>query len=296
MSICKIAKKLSRHRSTVFRELKRSGLITRHGYIGCPAQQQYDRNRKRCGPKIKISGTLKNMINSRLLLQWSPEQISGRLKMQGLASIGVETIYRYIYKEKKAGGTLWKNLRHCRSKRKKRFPTPRWPNTIQRLHAENRPQEIDLRLRKGDFERDTVVGAERSGYIITCVDRKTRLVKIVKPESLRAKDIHKATINILSNKKLELKSITNDNGVEFTKHQETSHVLDVPIYFTRPYAAWERGTVENTNKLIRQYLPKSMSFKELSNEKIKMVETMLNQRPRKTLGYKTPMEAHFEDN
>lgn len=294
MPITAIAQMLSRHRSTIFRELKRSGRITREGYIGHLAQQDYAWNRKTCRPKFKISGTLKNMIDARLTLQWSPEQISGRLKREGHPSACPETIYRYIYQDKKAGGTLWKNLRHCRARRKKRFPLPKWPSNIQRPQASERPIIINQRLRKGDFERDTIVGAGRSGYLLTFVDRKTKLLRLVQPESIRNRDVHRATIKALGNPNLELKSITNDNGVEFIKHEATTKVLKVPIYFTRPYASWERGTIENTNGLIRQYFHKKTDLKGIKHEKIKMVEALLNQRPRKTLDFKTPLEAHFD--
>jgi IS30 family transposase len=209
--------------------------------------------------------------------------------MKKKETIGTETIYRYLLRDKCHGGTLWKNLRHARSRRKKRYGYHRWPTQIPRNAAADRPQIIDERKRNGDFERDLIVGAARSGYLLTLVDRRSKLVKLVGLQNNKAELIHVETVKHLEN--LNAKSITNDNGCEFAYHIKTAKELKIPIYFTRPYASWERGTVENTNKLIRQYFPKKTNLKELSYEKIKMVETLLNARPRKQLGYRTPIEC-----
>lgn len=294
MSPDQIAKRIKRHRSTIFRELKRNARIRRGGYGAMSAQSGYDiRRYRRSRPKKKIRGNLKKRIDTLIQRKWSPEQISGRLKFEKKASVGVETIYRYLYEDRKNGGSLWKNLRHRRAKRRKRFPSPRWPKQIPRIPAENRPSAIQNRQRVGDFERDMIVGSDRRGFLLTVVDRKSKLLRIRKADHLKARYIHKRTIQSLRG--LQVRSITNDNGVEFLRHDTTSKTLGAPIYFTRPYASWERGTVENTNKLIRQYFPKLTNFKEISYEKIKMVQNALNHRPRKTLGFRTPMEAYTEE-
>lgn len=289
MNLSQIAKKLGRHRSSIMRELKRNGHISREGYSALHSTVQYEERRKKCRPKFKIHGPLKKWIDTKLKSQWSPEQIVGRARLENRSDIGVETIYRYIYRDRQEGGELWKNLRHTRKTRKRRFPAPRWPKSLPRTSIEQRPEEINLRKRKGDFERDLVVGSERAGYLLTLVDRKTRFVKIVKINRPTSQDVHEATLAALKGHKVL--SLTNDNGCEFIRYQQTSKALGIPIYFTRPYASWERGTVENTNKLIRQYVPKKTKIKELTDEKIKMVEMVLNERPRKTLGFRTPNEA-----
>jgi IS30 family transposase len=125
------------------------------------------------------------------------------------------------------------------------------------------------------------------------VDRKSRLTKLSKIQRPTAELVHRATVQCL--KKIPVRSLTNDNGCEFIQYQKTQSTLLVPIYFTRPYASWERGTVENTNKLIRQYFPKKTRLEDIPNEKIKMVETLLNHRPRKTLEFRTPLEVCNED-
>src|SRR6185437_9154862 len=227
---------------------------------------------------------VKQWIDQRLKQKWSPEQIVGRARLENRPIVGVETIYRYIYRDKVQGGDLWKHLRHTRKARKRRFPAPRWPKSLPRLSIEQLPQSINRRERIGDLERDLIVGAQRRGYLLTLVDRRTRFVRIEKLQRPSADAVHKATLQAL--KKLEVKSLTNDNGCEFIRYFETQKALGVPIYFTRPYASWERGTVENTNKLIRQYVPKQVNINEITHEQVKMVEMVLNHRPRKLLGFK----------
>lgn len=289
LSIKEISIRIKRHRSTIFRELKRNAHISREGYSAIYSQSQYLDRRTQCRRKFLIQGSLKRWINFRLNMQWSPEQIVGRRKIEGRSSVGVETIYRYLYREKRLGNPLWLNLRHARLRQKKRFKHHRWPSHLTRPGLDQRPAVIEKRQRFGDFERDLIVGAERQGYLLTIVDRKTKLTRIVKIDHPRAEPVHNATISALHG--LRVRSITNDNGFEFTGYKKTAKDLKAPIYFTRPYASWERGTVENTNKLIRQYFPKNTNLKEISNEKIKMVEMVLNYRPRKQLGYRTPIEA-----
>jgi transposase, IS30 family len=289
LSIKEIAGRIGRHRSTLFRELKRNGHISREGYSALYSQTQYKHRRVRCRRNFLIRGNLKRWIDARIHVQWSPEQIAGRRRIEGRSTIGIETIYRYIYREKKLGNHIWMNLRHARMRRKPRFRHTRWPKSLDRPSIENRPACIEKRSRFGDFERDLIVGAERQGYVMTIVDRKTKLTRLIKVSHPRAKLVHKATVKALTG--LKVRSITNDNGFEFTGYKLTKQKLKVPIYFTRPYASWERGTVENTNKLIRQYFPKSTNLKEIPHENIQMVEALLNYRPRKLLGFRTPIEA-----
>lgn len=291
MTITEISRRIKRHRSTVFRELRRNGHLTREGYSALSASQDFRKRRKVCRPEFKIKGTLKTWIDEKLRAQWSPEQIVGRAQLEGRDMVGIETIYRYVYRDKLRGGALWKNLRHRRPKRKNRFREQRWPERIPRPSIDERPQVINQRERVGDFERDLIVGKERKGYLLTIVDRKTNFVKIVKIAAPKAKLVHDATIGCLQ--KITVKSLTNDNGCEFMDYHKTKAALgDIPIYFTRPYASWERGSVENMNKLIRQYFPKHQRLDRTHYGKIKMVEALLNQRPRKKLAYRTPIEAN----
>jgi transposase, IS30 family len=292
LSIKAIAIQINRHRSTVFRELKRNGHISREGYFAQPAGMDYKRRREKCGPKLKIKGNLKSYINSKIKLRWSPEQIEGRRKLEKRDPISAESIYRYLYRNRLAGGDLWRYLRHSRPRRKKRFPLHRWPKSLQRLSAEERPQAIENRTRQGDFERDLIVGTGRTGYLLTMVDRSTKLVLLRKIAHPKANLVHDVTVRAF--KKYPIRSLTNDNGFEFTAHHKTSRRLNIPIYFCRPYASWERGTVENTNKLIRQFFPKQKNLMDITHAQVKMVQTLLNNRPRKLLGFKTPAEIHVK--
>lgn len=292
MRLFEIATQLKRHRTTIFRELKRNGHISREGYAALYAQSQYKDRRKKSRRRFLVCGELKRWIDFRIQFQWSPEQIAGRRKLEQLSPVGVETIYRYLYRDKLTGGTLWRHLRHSTGKRKKRFISHRWPLALPRPTIFQRPDVINNRQRIGDYERDVVVGKQRQGNIITLVERKSRFCRLKKLPYLTSRIAHEASVELL--KGLSPLSITNDNGMEFARYQETAKELNTAIYFTRPYASWERGTVENTNKLIRQYFPKTTNFLEVCDEKIKMVETLLNHRPRKTLGFRSPIETIAE--
>lgn len=294
MSIKDIAAALGRHRSTIFRELKRNGHLSREGYSALYSQSQYKTRRERCRRDFLIKGNLREWIDKKIQQQWSPEQISGRRKFEGLNGVGTETIYRYLKRDREKGGLLWLNLRHVGQRRRRRFGPRRWPDhAAARLPASDRPEVINSRERIGDYERDLIVGSDNCGHLLTVVDRKTQLARIRAISDRNAETTHLSTVDALKN--LKVRSITNDNGFEFTSHQKTSSVLNTKIYFTRPYASWERGSIENLNKLIRQYFPKGTKFSEVNSEKIKMVEQRLNDRPRKKLGFQTPSEASVQD-
>ena len=164
-----IADRIGRHVSTIYREFQRSPKHMRtHGYSGSVAHQYYNWNRKKSRRKHVITGKAKEYINNRLSLQWSPEQIAGRARKDGVVAAGTETIYRYVYRDRKQGGTLWKNLRRCRARRKKRFPRPQWPSKDQRLPASSRPIAIENRIRRGDFERDDLPPENSSTCALRC--------------------------------------------------------------------------------------------------------------------------------
>ncbi|MBI4403954.1 MAG: IS30 family transposase [Deltaproteobacteria bacterium] len=292
MNINDIAISIKRNRSTVTREIKRNGHITREGYSALYSVEQYRKRREKCRPAFKVAGEIKHYIEERIRQKWSPEQIAGRADFEGISLVAIETIYRYLFRDRQAGGDLWTHLRHSRQRRNKRFAYYRWPKTIPRPSIESRPDAISNRERIGDFERDLIVGHQHKSYLLTIVDRKTKLTKLSKVPRSTGKIVHSQTIKSLNG--LEVKSITNDNGCEFVDYLHTQNSLNVPIYFTRPYASWERGTVENTNKLIRQYFPKGTDLSEVTHAKIQMVEMALNDRPRKTLGFRTPNEETFQ--
>jgi IS30 family transposase len=208
-SLSEISRRIGRPRCTVFRELKRNGHLSREGYSAVYSSEQTLQRRCRSKPRFKIHGHMKLWIDSRLREKWSPEQIVGRARLENRPIVGVETIYRYIYRDRLQGGELWKNLRHTRRSRKKRFPAPRWPKSLPRTPIQERPPEANARSRTGDFERDLIVGTQRSGYLLTLVDRKTRWIRLAKIERPTGELVHQATLKALHG--VSVHTLTNDN-------------------------------------------------------------------------------------
>jgi len=289
LSLRKIAKTLKRQTSSISRELRRNRA---RRYIPSFAEKLARSRRQGIGPKKRIHSKLQQRIDGYLYKQWSPEQIAKCLKKAKLG-ISVEAIYRYVYADQKRGGELYLNLRRRRKWRRSHKIVSNFKNIGRRVNQESideRPKIVERRKRVGDFERDTVLGKKGSPVLLTIVDRTSRLTRMVLLKSLNAELTHKATVKLL--KSLTVQTITNDNGPEFALHKKTAGALKAKIYFNHPYSSWERGTNENTNGLIRQYYPKGHDFRLVTNKEIKRIERLLNTRPRKCLGFKTPIEVH----
>jgi transposase, IS30 family len=279
--------------STISRELQRgkTGWLAIGYRADLGERRKIERGAKK-GARPKIVGKTKNLIIELIRRDWSPEQISGRLKLEEKLLISHETIYTFIKADRKSGGDLFLHLRHGKRRRKKRFSIPRIrADILNRKHIQTRPEVINRRERIGDWERDLMFGDSRSAALLTIVERKTLLTIIKIVGSKSPKVIAIKTIEALKNSKVKCKSITNDNGFEFREHQQESEALGVPIYFTNPYSSWEKGTCENINGLIRQYFTRKSSMKGLTDEDTKNIERKLNTRPRKKLGFQTPLEA-----
>lgn len=286
----RIAVILGVHKSTISRELRRN-----RGKRGYRPQQAHRLAMKRHQDKSKprISLDLWALVERLVGLQWSPEQISGWLLRTGKGKISHEWIYQYILADKRAGGSLYRNLR-CQKKRKKRYGTPEHRGRIpNRRSIEERPAIVDTRVRIGDWELDTIISKGRKQAIVSLTERKARLALIAKVQSRDAKTVSKAIQKLLLPLRHKVHTLTSDNGREFTRHEEIAAVLEAEYYFTHPYSAWERGTNENTNGLIRQYFSKNRDFATIASEEIKMAMNRLNNRPRKCLGYHTPNEVFF---
>lgn len=288
-TIRSVSRQLGRSASTISREMaKQSGC----NYVALTAQRAA--NTRKRAPHLarrKIRGKLKSRIDEKLRLDWSPEQIVGRMKLGKEGNIpSYQTIYRYIYRDKKAGGLLWKHMRFLRKGNYfKMVPkAQRYRRIANRTMIEERSQVVESRERLGDYERDTMLGVFNGAVLLTIVDRSSRLLRI---DWLRTKCphlTHKSTVSLL--KGLPVNTITNDNGGEFGKHLATAKKLKAKIYFSKAYRAWERGSNENLNGLIRQYFPRRRPIERVSRKKLKAIENLLNNRPRKCLGYKTPNE------
>ncbi|WP_180116305.1 IS30 family transposase [Acinetobacter sp. YH12119] len=290
-SVTEIAKEIGKHKSTISRELRRNG--SKQTY--CPKRASKLANvRHKLKPKYRINPLIWEMIKELLQKKWSPEQISGRLKRDQVFNISHETIYQYIYADKKHGGSLYKYLR-----RKKKYghriggKSPRG-QIPHRVSIRERPSVVDKKERIGDWEADTIIGKGHKQAIVTLVDRVAKIVRIAKVENKTAEGVKNAIITLLRPYKGLIHTITADNGKEFAQHQEIAQKLDTDFYFATPYSSWERGLNENTNGLIRQYFPKGTSFTELTDKDMEKVMDDLNSRPRKTLGFRTPNEVFYE--
>lgn len=286
-----IARKLDIHKSTVSRELKRNS--GRKGYRPKQAHQKAAKRWNSAAKAIKFTPELAKYVSDCLVKDWSPEQISGRMKLGGGVTISPERIYQFIGEDKTAGGTLWTHLRWSHRKRKKRYGTRDRRGEIPgRRSIEKRKRKANKRKRIGHLERDLIVGTKHKGALLTAVDRKSRLTFAVKVNSKSAREIHTATVKILKPIKSILSTITNDNGKEFASHKKTAKRLGAKIYFTHPYSSYERGTNENTNGLLRQYFPKNNTdFTKVTTRQVAVALNKLNTRPRKVLGYRTPIEV-----
>ena len=243
-----------------------------------------------------MTDDMKVKVTKYLLLEWSPEQIAGYLKREGDEWVSHETIYQFVLEDKKDGGTLYKQLRHSGKKRKKRYGSSDRRGEIKdRVSIDKRPKSIEKRDRIGDWEIDLVIGKNHKGAIVTIVDRLSLMTLIAKVDSKHADLVTATTTKLLKPfKKHGAKTITADNGKEFSGHKEISKALGIDFYFAHPYSSWERGTNENINGLIRQYLPKRTEFKTVDDRKCQFIMNRLNSRPRKCLGYRTPKQV-FEE-
>ena len=234
---------------------------------------------------------MRQIVDEKISKQFSPDQISGKLRMLGI-HISHERIYQYLLDDKRSGGQLYKNLRHSHRKRKKRYGSREKRGQIpNRVSIDKRPKIVDARERIGDWEADTIIGRNHKGAMVTLVERKSKYTLIRKISRKTSLLLNSAISELTKGFKERFITMTVDNGREFAGHEEINSKLGVDVYFAHPYHSWERGLSENTNGLIRQYFPKKTDFREISDKEVLQVQHILNNRPRKTLGYLTPNEV-----
>lgn len=295
-SKAQIAIQTGRHRSTIGREFGRNE--NRHGcYRPSKAQEKTNGRRKRSRRNSQFSTEDWQLVSTYIRKQWSPEQVSGRLNKEGKLSISHETIYRYIWTDKAHGGTLWEHLRGGRKNCRKRYGgyDSRGRLAGKRAICE-RPAEVENRSTIGHWEGDTVMGSSGDKHcILTLVERKTGYVLIGKLTNRTKAQTKKRAVFLINKHNDTFKTITCDHGTEFHSYKAIEKRTGTLFYFATPYHSWERGTNENTNGLIRQYLPKGKSMKNLTQWDCKRIATILNSRPRKRLGYKTPEECYVQN-
>jgi IS30 family transposase len=289
----RIATLLSISQSTVSREIKRNTGL--RGYRHCQAHNTALQRRQH-QRVVKMDEHLIDLIDDLLYKKWSPEQISGWLKNHsGEAhgkTISHERIYQHIWWDKRQGGDLY----HCLRRRGKVYSSRGTDGKCSRGQIKNRrsiderPAHVEERIEVGHWEIDTVIGKGHRGALVTIVERVTRFTVSTRVGSKSADDVTEATLALLRPYKRLVRSITADNGKEFSSHETIAKELGCDFYFAHPYHSWERGLNENTNGLLRQYFPKSTNFKEVSHRDVHKAVQELNQRPRKVLGFETPSD------
>ena len=280
------------HKSTISRELRRN--CGQHGYY--PNQAQLiARGRQRHSHGPRILAQTWQQIELLLRQQWSPEQITGRLKLERHRAVSPERIYLYVYADKRRGGSLHRHLRSQKKQRKRYGGYIRRGQIPNRTSIEQRPPIVASKRRFGDWEADTIIGAHHQGGILSLVERKSKLTRLHKLQSKTAAEVKDTSIALLQPLVDRVHTITVDNGKEFCQHEKITAALQAPIYFAHPYASWERGLNENTNGLVRQYFPKKHDFARITNTEVQRVADLLNNRPRKTLRDRTPNEVFFKE-
>jgi len=285
-----IAKILGVHKSTVSRELKRNGVEMQYDQI---VAQRLTESRRKAQVPLRIPEETWEWVNLLLREKWSPEQISGWLAAEKQIKISHEWIYQAVIDDKNQKGDLHLHLR-CQKQRKKRYGTYSRRGQIKdRVSIELRPSIVDERSRIGDWEADTVIGRQGGEVLVTLVERKTRFSLIGLAINKTAQAVKETILTLMRPLMDRVQTLTYDNGKEFAYHKAISAALNSDAYFAHPYHSWERGLNENTNGLIRQYLPKKMDFKPVTEEDVQQIQNKLNNRPRKCLGFKTPNQLFF---
>ena len=286
-----IAFKIGKDKSVISRELKRNCDQRNKKYHADLAQRKYQQ-RQRDKPKhISFTEEIKQYVEASLKADYSPEQITGKSILDEIPCVSPERIYQHIWKDKKEGGELHTHLRHKGRKYRKRGAARDKRGIIKnRVDIDMRPKIVDKKDRFGDFEIDTVIGKNHKGALLTINDRVTSLVWIQLLSGKEADPVTEKTINALMPIKDMLHTITADNGKEFAGHEKIAEALDIDMFFAKPYHSWERGANENMNGLIRQYFPKGSSFENITKSDVRRVQDILNNRPRKKLGFLSPNE------
>jgi IS30 family transposase len=284
-----IACSIDTSQSTVSREIARNS--GQRGYRYKQAQEKFEHRRQASkGPTRMLPGVVK-VIETKLEMDWSPEQISGWLEKNQDQSISHESIYLHVWHDKKTGGDLYQHLRQQGKKYdKRRHGKSTRGQIINRVSIDERPDIVDQKSRVGDWEIDTVIGKGHSGALVTIVERKTKFTVSSQVMNKSAAAVTQATIKLLQPYQDVVHTITADNGKEFAYHEQISKALNTKVYFAHPYSSWERGLNENTNGLLRQYFPKITDFKQIKPAEVVSAVTRLNNRPRKLLDYRTPGE------
>jgi len=279
------------HPSTISRELK-SNSGKRGNYLKNAHELTLKRRKGKIKPRITCA--LKERVEYWLRQDFSPEQVSGWLKERESIYISHQWIYQHIKKDKHNGGTLYKHLRGKPSHRKRYGSV--WNKNVlgKRRTIEERPEYVNQCKRYGDWEVDTMIGRQGGAVLVTLVERKSKLCRIGLATNKTAKAVKEMIVKLLIDLSSYVHTLTYDNGSEFAEHRNIDKELESQAYFARPYCSGDRGLNENTNGLIRQYLPKRTSFDHVTQDKLNFIMNRLNNRPRKILKIRTPNEVFYK--
>lgn len=293
-SISKVAEILKRSKSSISDELKKNK--TNRFYDPEKAQHKaYTRRKysKYLGMKIASNDNLRDYVEEKLALDWSPEQIAGRLKEvdKYLPYASYRVIYKYI---SSAYGSLLGQCLRYKGKKRKGGGRTKVTQLKDRVFIDKRPKIVENKGRFGDWEGDFIVsGKSGQGVLLVLHERKSRFALVKRIISPNIKLVHQYIFELTGG--YILNTLTLDNDLIFRKHKELSEILGAPLYFCHPYHSWEKGGVENTNKLIRQYVPRGCDISKYSDEYVRMIQDKLNNRPRKCLRYQTPLEVMIKN-
>ena len=288
-----IAKEVGTSESTISRELIRNA-AKRGNYNANTAHILSQERKERFGVKRKFTKVIEQRVRDYLVKeQWSPEQIVGYCKKQNIEMVSVERIYQFIRQDKANGGKLFKQLRHKLKHRKQPVSKDK-SRIIDRISIEQRPEKVNNREEFGHFEMDLIVGKDHQGVILTLTERVSKffMCKYL-PDGKVAIKVAQAVNEMLLPYKNHVHSITTDNGLEFAEHKLIAKKLNAIIYFTHPYSSWEKGQIENANKLLRQYIPKKQTINESNTLELNKIQIKINNRPRKNLGFEKPVNIFY---
>jgi len=286
-----IANIIGKDKSVISREINRNKDKRNGKYKANLAQKKYEQRKAEKPHKVVFTSKIKEYVEEKIKDDLSPEQIYGKAKIEGIKCVSHETIYQYIWQDKKQGGNLHEHLRRHGRKYRKRGNLKDSRGIIKnRVSIDDRPKIVDDKSRFGDLEIDTIIGKNHKGAILTINDRWSSFVWIRKLNGKNAKELAIETVNVLKKINNLIHTITGDNGKEFAKHEIIAEQLNIDFFFAHPYHSWERGANENTNGLIRQYVPKGSYFEDVTQEYLNYIQNKLNNRPRKRLAFLSPIE------
>jgi IS30 family transposase len=279
-----IGEALDRSSSTLCRERARNA--GQDGYEAKPAHRKSAQRRRAASTQPRIHEEHWRAIETRIVEGWSPDQIAGHEDF----TVSHERIYQHIATDRQKGGSLWTHLRCRKRRRRHRCDTPRQRQRFRGRPISERPAIVESRQRVGDWEGDTIVG-KGLARVVTLVERKSGLLRIRRVANGEANTVLHAIVHALYPVRARVRTLTWDNGSEFAEHALIDIALEAKSYFAEPYSSWQRGSNENANGLLRQYLPKRCDLSTFSDAQLQQIEDKLNQRPRKRLGYRTPQRV-----